>query len=61
MKVDNVGFKIGFIEGIKTEKEFLDKMEGEGYKHIFSGKDRVVKLKKVYALHHPKKHKEVEK
>jgi hypothetical protein len=57
MKIDNVSFGKGFVESFKTDKEFFEHMEGEGYKHIFEGKNRKEQLKKVYDLHHKKSEK----
>jgi hypothetical protein len=54
MKIDNVSFQDAFVQSFKTEKEFLDEMEGEGYKHIYEGKGRKDNLKKAYAVHHKK-------
>lgn len=61
MKIDNIDFNKGFVEGFATEVDFLTEMEGEGYKDaIYHGdKKRSEKLKRVYQLHHPKKDKPI--
>lgn len=57
MKVDNVSFNDDFVKGFKSEKEFIEEMNGEGYRHIFEGTGRTDKLKNVYALHNKKSEK----
>lgn len=57
MKIDGVDFAKGFVEGFKTEKEFVSEMSQPGYVHIYAGPGRAEKIKEVYHLHHPKKDK----
>jgi hypothetical protein len=55
MKVDGVDFAKGFVEGFKSEKDFIAEMAKAGYAHIYQGAGRTEKLKEAYHIHHPKK------
>jgi hypothetical protein len=54
--LDGVSVSRAFLEGYKTEGEFLKAVnDDKTYQHLFEGEGRTVKLKELYALAQPKK------